>query len=655
MRLSPIAIALSSMLWLSTPAAQALGFGRVSTATVLGQPLNFGAAVRIEGDETLVRECVWAEVDSGDRRLPAAVVRVSIEPGASAAERWIRVTTSTQIDEPVVAVQVTLGCNGGLTRRFVSFIDPPAIALAHAEAPAEAPAMPTQRLESTVSPIVAIAQSAAPVTPAAASAASSAAPSPAADRPRRDAPAPRPRRELVEAPADAPAPVARPRPKPAPKPRVVAAAPADAGARLKLDAPAVVPVAPAASAPAPAPVVAAAPPEPAASAAAVVTDTALAEELKRLKSLEDDVRAVRDQTLAAQTAMVALQTRLKEAEESRYANPLVYGLASLSALLAIAVAGLWWRQSQSPTRGASPWWSPVPEPAPAAPRRSVPPRAATSGFGAEGAAAPAVKLETVPAVMDERPMPPTVTENVVPRRMAASVPVPPPAPPEPAGFPATAFPHTQAPDDKRRELAVEELIDLEQQAEFFIVLGQEDAAIDLLMGHLRSTGGASPLPYLKLLEIYRRRGDREAYERIRSRFNRRFNAYAPDWDADLQQGRSLEDHPQLMARIQKHWKDPGKVMLMLDGALLQRDELAEPFDLPACRDLLFLYSVARDLAENEGKLPSIDLLLPLDDEASDAESSRGVMSLDLDVSSPDSASGPVSSILGLADGRPTRR
>jgi hypothetical protein len=58
------------------------------------------------------------------------------------------------------------------------------------------------------------------------------------------------------------------------------------------------------------------------------------------------------------------------------------------------------------------------------------------------------------------------------------------------------------------EMAVEELIDLEQQAEFFVVLGQDEAAIDLLNGHIDSSGDASPLPYLKLLEIHRRRGKR---------------------------------------------------------------------------------------------------------------------------------------------------
>src|SRR6185369_12997803 len=70
-----------------------------------------------------------------------------------------------------------------------------------------------------------------------------------------------------------------------------------------------------------------------------------------------------------------------------------------------------------------------------------------------------------------------------------------------------------------RPVSAEELIDLEQQAEFFVVLGQDEAAIDLLVGHLRDSGGTSPLPYLKLLEIYRRRGERESYERTRERFN----------------------------------------------------------------------------------------------------------------------------------------
>jgi hypothetical protein len=166
-----------------------------------------------------------------------------------------------------------------------------------------------------------------------------------------------------------------------------------------------------------------------------------------------------------------------------------------------------------------------------------------------------------------------------------------------------------------RDVSIEELIDLEQQAEFFVVLGQDDAAIDLLIGHIRATGGTSPLPYLKLLEIYRRLGDRESYERTRERFNHRFNAYAPDWDSDLQHGRSLDEYPGVMQRLQQTWPNPLDAMAELEALMFRRDG-GELFELPAYRELLFLYSMARDLLDHQGGPPtSIDVLLPLTETA----------------------------------------
>ena len=133
------------------------------------------------------------------------------------------------------------------------------------------------------------------------------------------------------------------------------------------------------------------------------------------------------------------------------------------------------------------------------------------------------------------------------------------------------------------------------------------------MSHVRSDGGISPLPYLKLLEIYRRRGEVDSYQRIRERFNRRFNAYAPDWDSDLQQGRSLEDYPSVTQQLQSLWSGPERTMECLDGLLFRRKQNDQTFDLPAYRELLFLYSIARDLAEQEASRPGadVDLLLPI--------------------------------------------
>ena len=184
-----------------------------------------------------------------------------------------------------------------------------------------------------------------------------------------------------------------------------------------------------------------------------------------------------------------------------------------------------------------------------------------------------------------------------------------------------------------RPVSVEELLDLDQQVDFFMVLGQEQAAIDLLLSHVRATGGSSALPYFKLLEIYRKQGDEEAYERTRERFNQRFNAVAPDWQGDMAAGRCLTDHPQVVRRLQQAWPQPLRAAAELDALLLRRADL-EPFDLPAFHDLLTLHALVRDLpaAPAHGWAPvvapstvpgaatlvaadadAVDLLLPLGD------------------------------------------
>ena len=151
-----------------------------------------------------------------------------------------------------------------------------------------------------------------------------------------------------------------------------------------------------------------------------------------------------------------------------------------------------------------------------------------------------------------------------------------------------------APDSSPRAVTVEELLDLDQQVDFFMVLGQDQAAIDLLLGHVRATGGINALPYLKLLEIYRQQGDEEAYERTRERFNQRFNAQAPALGGDLQAGRHLEDYPSLVSRLQRAWPQPLRALAELEGLMLRRADL-EALDLPAFHDLLTLHALVRDL------------------------------------------------------------
>lgn len=183
-----------------------------------------------------------------------------------------------------------------------------------------------------------------------------------------------------------------------------------------------------------------------------------------------------------------------------------------------------------------------------------------------------------------------------------------------APAPAAAMPLPLAVEDAPPAAAsVDALIDLEQQAEFFLVLGEEQAAVELLMAQLEAGGAGSPMPYLKLLEIFRRCGDAPAYERLRRRFGERFDAAAPSWDADPASGRTLLEHPQVLAALQAAWPRPADALAALEK-LLWREPGSELLGLPAYRDLLMLYAVARELHRPPDRAGAeVDLLLPLAD------------------------------------------
>jgi pilus assembly protein FimV len=360
------------------------------------------------------------------------------------------------------------------------------------------------------------------------------------------------------------------------------------------------------------PPVRAADPEAVGTVASAPTEApaAIAEDAGRVKALEKSVAELRREGAANRERAAALQARLAEAEGRGRAVP---WLATVLAL-ALLVAGwltLRLRRQQAAAESTR-WWTPQAPVAPAsdsgapldfeAPHDWRPAEApARSGF------ADLVSEATAPlpiALSMERDSGPAASSAEKPYERTKAF-----------GGPPLMVLDSSAEPAAVREVSVEELLDLEQQADFFIALGQEDAAIDLLMSHLRSTGGLSPLPYTKLLEIYRRQGDRDAFERIRARFNRRFNAYAPDWEAGPSSGRALEEYPQAVQELQARWTEPLDAMAVVEAMLFRKDSALELFDLPAYKDVLLLYAVARDLWQQDGAgLPAVDVLLPLGDE-----------------------------------------
>ena len=570
---------IGSILLYSASGASAIGWAQAQQSAVLGQPLDFHATLRLDPGDAVAPECVAAEVSVGDQRVPPPAVRVLVD-GSNPDSLSMRVLTSGVVDEPVVAVTLAIGCPARMSRRFMLLADPPSLvlvtSLAAAAVAGAAVDLPTPRGAPPTTPVPPARRAATP--PLAARSPGGETRNTAQQRPAAQK---KPRKPI---PAPAPAPVQ----------------PAEPVARLQLD-PAEPPAAPAAPAAAAvedaiSAVAEAASAARAAASAASSADQRIATLERTLEQLRADARAEREQ---------GVLTRERAERASRWPLPM------LLALLALSLLSGWlaWRLRALQAERQVAWRRVAAVPTPAEPQ-PLPP---TSPLPLVTAEVPRPPVHQAPATVSPSlsasataAMPATVT---LPRRTPES------AYERTLALPPQAHTHSHALPDKGapRDVSIEELLDLEQQAEFFIVLGQDDAAIELLVEHLRNTGGGSPLPYLKLLEIYRRRNEREAYERTRARFNHRFNAYAPDWDADLQQGRSLEDYPGVLPRLQQVWPRPLDSMAELE-ALLFRKSRGELFELPAYREVLFLYSLARDLLDREAAdTGNVDLLLPLAD------------------------------------------
>ena len=624
-------VALTFTGWAAGVGAAGLSTG--SSATVLGQPLDFPVQVRLDAGETLTPDCVGAEVHLSDQRLPPAAVRTLIDQQGSGSAR-VRVQTQQAIDEPVVSITLRVGCAAPITRRFVVFADPPSGSAPAAPAPPPPAALALVQADAVQPPVVAVAN---PVgEPRTAGTADGPAAGAVRSRPRAAEPGikrPMPTSPAVPRPALA----AKRQAKPAVAKSVVAAPPVAAAAapRLTLE-PALPPPLAAEAARAEADAVAAALAAVAqAASAARAAAIAASASSDRIAGLERTVTQLRNDAQANQALVAQLRDKLdQEQGGAQWMWPLLLlalALAGLAAWLAWrlgrlqAVRQVAWVQ-QSPGMAAAQdtaqrleamadkqgRMATGPAPFMSTDVPTFPPRSGlgsvqtvpgssllTPGFATQGTASQRPSLPAWPApggvARNGRDLP-DITPIDTP--MARTEPMPAPL---------------RGGEPNVRDVSIEELIDLEQQAEFFVVLGQDEAAVDLLVDHLRSTGGGSPLPYLKLLEIYSRTGDRGAYERNRARFNHRFNAYAPEWSSDLSQGRSLEDYPGILPRLEQVWPRPLDAMAELE-ALLFRKSRGELFELPAYREVLFLYALARDLLDREAAdTGTVDLLLPLTD------------------------------------------
>ncbi|MEI7536237.1 MAG: hypothetical protein WCJ76_03460 [Comamonadaceae bacterium] len=524
--------------------SHALTLGPIEGAAILGQALDVVVQVQLEaGDDPAL--CFEAEVFHADARQDGGKVRTVIEKPAQGRSASVRVLSTALVDEPVVTINLNSTCGPKLSRRFVLFSDLPKAVLA-----GQAPLA---------------------ITPVAASAAPGLAklavrPSAPTRLPRAKAKlslAPEP---LAVLPVDA-KPHAAKRPPAAAAKALAANSRRTSGrivgaARLKLD---------------PLDVLSDRIANLDSFMSFAPSDDALAN-IQKVKTLETEVKALRDSALKNERALAEFRNRLQQAEAQRSSGELVYLLAGVVACCLLAVFWLWRRQ-QHGTAGAQNRWSdavtgqaPLSEPLANVGAQLHQSDHQASGHGmAHGLEAQSVEL----------------TDSIFSKLMQVD-----------ASNQGTskAAPLQQPHAKLMRSLNSDEILALRSQAEDWVVTGQPERALALLKKQVSDSDEPNPFVYLDLLTLFHRMNLQSDFQQCAQDFNLLFNGRVPEFAFFRDEGKNLESYAEVLSHITEHW--PTLKVLEVIEACVFRDPWAgsgEPFDLAAMRDLMLLHGVAQSL------------------------------------------------------------
>ncbi len=322
---------------------------------------------------------------------------------------------------------------------------------------------------------------------------------------------------------------------------------------------------------------------------------------QRMQALEADVKGLREQAAKNQTSLSDLRVQLHKAEGERYANGLVYSLLALLAL-ALAGAGYLWQRSRNAVFSGQDWW-----------RRGETAGGDPGQMGPDSLPPPAVPRKPGPASRYQDSAGSVDVDLDVDESMFATLKTARPvvAPPDAAPRLVPVMDHSDfvaSIPGSSRAVNAEELFDIQQQADFFISLGQHEQAIEVLKNHISDNVETSALAYLDLLKIYHSLSRRDEYDQLRGDFNKVFNAQVPVFDAYSDKSSGLEAYHNALARIESLWPSP-KVLEIIEESIFRKPGSGdgEAFGLEAYRELLLLYAMAKDVVERGGNVMDFDM------------------------------------------------
>ncbi len=601
-----------------TTSALALGVEPPLVRSRLGQPLDLLFPIHLGPNEALSEQCLRADVQAGDARVPAGLLQLRLE--GEPPQLRARLTSAVRVDEPVVQVSLAVGCPSRFTREFMALLEQ---ASAPAPAPAPVPRAPAPAALPEVTP--AERPLAMPPAPAPTPNPTARDGEPVAVRVSPPAPSPSP----IRAKADAPA-VRAERPVAARKP------PASAQPRLRLDAPEILQ--------APAPRVSPAPAEDNNEAALEEVVARLEAQVAQLKeelrarqaaaatsgsapaaaepaaSTPANVAPVAQASAPADDAMVAVRTS-RPPKPLRYADPLMW-FWTLALSLGAGVAAYRWSLARERRQRGTRAWGSLGGVAPAEAEVS---RLSPDGVGAppllDGADAlpsqhsqhsthstqPASVSAFAPAVESGLPAAlPNEGQVLLSQRTAPPLPAAAMAETQPLNRRLLTPPPVS---EDPRVAQVDSLLELQRQVEFLSMLGQQDAVADVLAARVNQPQ-CGPLPYLMLMELCQQQGESRGFAELSLRYEATFRRPSPSWQVSIGRGKPLDACLSVMAHLQVVWADPPAALRMLTELVVRGSGPGEAgFDLPALKDLLTLFSVARDRVAAGETGPGVDLVL----------------------------------------------
>lgn len=554
----------------------ALSLGGSQGNVQLGHPIDLVFAVQPDAGQLLPNSCLRADIWMGDAALASSQVQVT------ALEQTVRVRSTTPVYEPLVTLKLSAGCADTTSRSYTFFADPPST-LAASVAPIDlskiqvAP-LPVVPRTAAPRPVPAVApekkaRTAKRLINASAAQHSAQAIAPAPSEAATDAPAAAlPTSAAVSTAASAPA-----APREQPRLRIE---PLEGLVDTSL--------APAAEEPALAPPASSMEPP-----AAPLVDANTA----RLEALEQQLQTLQQQLSSNRSEIVGLQSQLVQAQNAGL--PVwVHLVLGLLALALAAIAWLLQRLKQERSNARHAWAHTV------LAAEDVP-AAAKAPLHVEPFAAPA---NTASPAAPQTAAPQT---NSTPARPGSAAPAAPTQRPAPLATPAPLQDKALTPPSTLRAaapssgapliaqvLTAQALFDVQEQAEFYASIGENDHAIEILQTHIAAHENSSPLAYIELLQLLYRLGRTDMFEQVREKFQTYFNVNVPEFLEFAHQGQDLHSgYPQVLAHIEAQWASDD-VQALLRSLMVHPSPQTAPgdaqrFDLCAFNDLLRLYNVAQ--------------------------------------------------------------